>query len=88
MNHYTECDHHNLSESLKCASFKWLLSYDDVPKIREIYQGFDLYNFPLAYTASNVRNGVELITHSRNIKFPERPVIKRGKNNDIGLIKI
>ncbi len=88
MNHYTECDHHNLSESLKSASFKWLLSYDDVSKIREIYQGFDLYNFPLAYTASNVRNGVELITHSRNIKFPERPVIKRGKNNDIGLIKI
>lgn len=88
MNHYTECDHHNLSESLKRASFKWLLSYDDVPKIREIYKAFDLYNFPLAYTASNVRNGMELITHSRNIKFPESPVIKRRKSNNIELVKI
>lgn len=88
MNHYTESDHRNLSKSLKKAPFKWLLSYDDVPKIREIYQGFDLYNFPLAYTASNVKNGVELITHSKNIEFPVTPVIRRGRNNDIELIKI
>ena len=47
----------------------------------------DLYKFSLSYTAQNVKQGSELLTHSRDLLLPEHRNIRR-KGNDIPLIKI
>lgn len=79
MNHYREDDHQQLANYLLHeAAFSWLLSYDDTPQIREKYQALELYRFPLSYTVSEKRTGYELLTHDRNIHFPEVPQIKRN----------
>ena len=81
MNHYTNDDHVCLAEYLqKEANFNWVLSYDDVIPIRELYKEYDMYRFPLKYTVERKRVGYELLTHSTNICFPNNLQINRKQN--------
>lgn len=89
MNHYTENDHRQLARYLQNdADFTWILSYDDVPQIRELYSDFNLYRFSLKYTVETKRTGYELLTHSRNIYFPENIEIRRSRRDNINLTRI
>lgn len=81
MNHYRHEDHEHLANFLKKAEFNWMLSYDNVEPIRNLYKGFDLYQFNLIYTAQDVKQGSELLTHSKKIALPANPCIKRPKNS-------
>lgn len=84
MNHYTDKDHKELASFLQNeAHFNWVLSYDDVPQIREMYMNSDLYRFPLKYTVSKKQVGYELLTHSDNIHFPESLTIRRIHSKNI-----
>lgn len=84
MNHYTDRDHEELAHYLQNeAHFNWVLSYDDVPQIREMYANSDLYRFPLKYTVSKKQVGYELLTHSDNIQFPEILEIRRTYSKNI-----
>ena len=84
MNHYTDKDHKGLASFLQNeAHFNWVLSYDDVPQIREMYMNSDLYRFPLKYTVSKKQVGYELLTHSNNIHFPESLTIRRIHSKNI-----
>lgn len=89
MNHYTDEDHRNLAKFLQnSAHFRWILSYDDVPQIRELYSSLELYRFPLKYTVEMKRIGYELLTHSQNIIFPESLQIKRPQSGIIHIERI
>lgn len=89
MNHYTDKDHKGLASFLQNeAHFNWVLSYDDVPQIREMYMNSDLYRFPLKYTVSKKQVGYELLTHSRTIEFPEKPEIRRTHSKNIIIERI
>jgi DNA adenine methylase len=82
MNFYKHADHLTLAKCLKeIDKFEWVLSYDNVQEIRELYSDFKLYEFNLFYTAQNVKKGSELLTHSGNIFLPESMRI----NNSIKL---
>jgi len=82
MNFYKHSDHVNLSQCLKAIDkFKWILSYDNVAEIRELYFDLKLYEFSLVYTAQNIKKGSELLTHSHNLLLPESNRI----NNSIKL---
>ncbi len=39
-------DHERLADILKKVTGKWLLSYNDVPEIRELYGGFEIFATP------------------------------------------
>lgn len=89
MNHYTIDDHICLAEYLqKEANFKWILSYDDVPKIRELYKECDMYRFPLKYTVESKRIGYELLTHSKEILFLDEMQIYRKQSANINIERI
>lgn len=88
LDYYKKQDHCILSDYLReTTKFKWVLSYDNVFEIRELYKDFDLYEFDLKYTANRVKFGAELLTCSKDLILPERKVIRRNEN-DVQLRRI
>lgn len=82
MDYYKKQDHAKLAEYLKdTTKFKWVLSYDNVSEIRELYNGYDLYEFNLKYTANVVKSGAELLTYSKDLLLPDSHVIRRKERN-------
>ena len=68
------CSYHvdlgNRLKSMKDAA--WVLTYDDCPEIREIYQGWTTIRpFSLRYSAANRRGGKEVLIVPRWMKLPE-----------------
>ena len=89
MNHYSKKDHERLSIYIQNeAPFKWVLSYDDVSQIREMYMNSELFRFPLKYTVSKKQVGYELLTHSGNLIFPENPIIRMTHSKNISIERI
>ena len=85
---YNHNDHQALADYLtNTTKFKWILSYDNVNEIREMYKGFDLYEFFLNYTVQEIKRGSELLTHSKGLILPKELEIKR-KGHNIPLILI
>jgi DNA adenine methylase len=87
LNYYQHKDHLKLSNYLRKASFNWVLSYDNVPEILSMYADHPLYQFDLSYTAHDVKNGSELLTHSAGLKLPIPLMIKKRGGN-INLLEI
>lgn len=88
MNYYKHDDHVQLANYLRSAThFSWVLSYDNVPEILELYATFPLYQFDLCYSAQSIKKGSELLTHSNNIRFPDAISIKR-KSGKIHILEI
>ncbi len=52
----TESDHERLAEQLKQASFNWTLSYDDHPKIRDLYSWARIASFDMTPTVQTSRS--------------------------------
>lgn len=89
MNHYLKRDHEDLAFFLQNeAHFNWVLSYDDVPQIREMYANSELYRFPLKYTVSKKQVGFELLTHSADLLFPNTLEIRRKHSKNITIERI
>lgn len=83
LNYYQHEDHVRLSNYLRrFAAFKWVLSYDNVPEILGLYADCPLYQFSLSYTAQESKKGVELLTHSSNLTFPDSMEIKKRKRRE------
>jgi DNA adenine methylase len=71
LNHYMMNDHRDLSLFLRESHpYKWVMSYDDTPEIREFYKGFRKTRFSLAYSARDRRLGSELLISTKDIVLP------------------
>lgn len=82
MDYYHSSDHRLLADYLKSTmKFDWVLSYDNVKPIRDLYKGYELYEFDLKYTANIKKSGAELLTFSKNIILPCEKRIKRRTEN-------
>ena len=67
-NHYNIGDHVKLSEFLKKkARFKWIMTYDNVPEINELYRERNPVSFHLEYHVHTRRTGKELLIYSKNL---------------------
>ena len=49
---FDKADHQRLAKSLETVMGKWLLSYNDHEKIRELYQDYKIRQVPVNYSAS------------------------------------
>jgi len=82
LNYYHHEDHVMLANYLRhSANFNWVLSFDSVPEILELYSDFPLYEFVLNYSVQDSKKGAELLTHSNGISFQNIKVIKRTRRN-------
>ncbi|MCA5997117.1 DNA adenine methylase, partial [Bacteroides thetaiotaomicron] len=53
---------------------KWIVTYDSVSFIMELYDKFRQQKFELNYSASNSGKGQEVMIFSDNIKISEHPL--------------
>jgi len=89
MDYYKHENHVELSRFLgKKHPFRWILSYDNVAEIRQLYSEFPLYNFDLCYTAHEIKNGSELLTHSNNLTLPNPLIIGRTRSQNIPIVSV
>ncbi len=71
LNHYQPEDHAELARFIiKQTSFKWILSYNNVPEIHELYRECERIDFDLDYTAHTRKIGTELLIFSKNLFLP------------------
>ncbi len=72
MNHYKDENHKNVSDKIKAIeNIKWIVSYDNVPEIQELYSECSKKEFSFKHTAYEIRDGKEILFLSDNIKQPE-----------------
>lgn len=65
-------DHEKLGVFLKkCTDFRWIISYDDISFIRNIYKGVKKNQVQMQYSAHKVCIGKELLMSSRNCVLPK-----------------
>jgi DNA adenine methylase len=71
MNHYKEEHHKEVSEKIKSIkNIRWIVSYDNVPEIRNLFSECQKKEFSFKHTAYNIREGHEILFFSKTIKPP------------------
>lgn len=71
LNHYQPDDHAAVAAYLRGASFRWVLTYDNVPQIRRLYSGLRQVPFSLNYSAREASVGREVMVVKDGLVFPD-----------------
>ncbi len=67
LNHYIDKDHKKLLKLLEKSSLKWVMTYDDVSYIQNLYQKMKKDKFTINHSAFKSRRGKEVVIFSDNI---------------------
>ncbi len=67
LNHYIDKDHKKLLKSLEKSSLKWVMTYDDVSYIQNLYDKFKKNKFMINHSAFEARQGKEILIFSDNV---------------------
>lgn len=67
LNHYVDKDHKKLLNLLKISSLKWVMTYDDVSYIHNLYEKFNKNKFTINHSAFEARQGKEILIFSNNV---------------------
>lgn len=71
MSYYRDSDHRDISDQLyRLNHIKWLVTYDNVSFIRDLYHTYRMTEFQLNYCANAPRQGNEVMIYSNNIQIP------------------
>lgn len=71
---YEHKDHARLAELVRGLQCPWMLTYDDVPEIEELYMGLPTYRKGLTYYAQVKRRASELLIISNQLVVPKNLV--------------
>jgi DNA adenine methylase len=69
-NHYGPNDHVAIADVVQRIESPWVVSYDNVAAVRELYAGSDRIEYSLSYSAARRRRGSEVIFVRRGIRLP------------------
>lgn len=70
INHFKPSDHASLSKQVLKLKHRWIMTYDDVPEIEELYRSCPTYKTSLLYSAQVKRQGTELLIVDRALSVP------------------
>jgi DNA adenine methylase len=71
VNHYKTGDHARVAKALRAIASPWILTYDDVEGVRNLYRRQRCYEIQVGYSAQVKRRGNELLILSRGLKPPQ-----------------
>ena len=63
---HKDFDHQNLAELLRDRSSFWLMSYNDCPQIRKLYEGFYFKELSWAYGMNKTRKSSEILISNQS----------------------
>ncbi|MEM3432788.1 MAG: DNA adenine methylase [Candidatus Micrarchaeaceae archaeon] len=71
-NHYQAEDHYRLAQTMRSLPWPWVVSYDDVEAVYELYKGIPCLRYQLHYTAQTRRRRNEVMfLHGLALPPPE-----------------
>ncbi|POD94537.1 DNA methyltransferase [Pectobacterium odoriferum] len=70
-NFYQHEDHVKIAQTLAEIKLPWIVSYDNVNEIKEIYKSFQMADYCLSYTAQDKKKGSEVIIYNDGLIAPE-----------------
>lgn len=79
LNYYNDDDHRNIAQAIKKFKGKWIISYDAVPFIKELYKDYRQEEYYLSYSAGNPAKGREIIVYSDGLIIPDVEIVKKHK---------
>ena len=84
LNYYRDEDHQDIAEVIKKFKGQWIISYDAVDFISELYKGYRQKEYYLSYSAGNPAKGKEIMVYSNGLIIPEAEIVKfkRDKNHN------
>lgn len=69
-NFYNHEDHVQIAGALGEVNHPWIVSYDNVPEIKEIYASYRQDEYLLSYTAQQKKKGSEVMIYGPSIQAP------------------
>ena len=79
LNYYTDDDHRAVAETIKKYKGKWIISYDAVDFIKDLYGDYRQKEYYLSYSAGNRSKGKEIMVYSEGLTLPKEEIIKRRR---------
>lgn len=77
MNYYNDQDHLDIYNAItQIENQKWIVTYDKVDFIRDLYMNYHMFEYSLNYSAATVGKGKEYMILSDNCILPPDSPIK------------
>lgn len=76
MNYYRDEDHKDIAEAIQKFKGQWIISYDAVDFISELYRDYRQKEYYLSYSAGNPSKGKEIMVYSNDLILPEAEIVK------------
>ncbi len=79
-NHFEEATHKRLAQAItEEVQLPWLVSYDNVEKIKEFYNGHEMAEFSLSYSAAKRYKGTEIMIFCNPEARPSQEEMSKNK---------
>ena len=84
LNYYHDEDHTDIAEAIQKFKGQWIISYDAVDFISELYKDYRQKEYYLSYSAGNPAKGKEIMVYSDGLVIPDAEIVKlkRCKNSN------
>lgn len=76
LNYYRDEDHKDIAEAIQKFKGQWIISYDAVDFISELYKDYRQKEYYLSYSAGNPSKGKEIMVYSNGLILPEAEIVK------------
>lgn len=83
LNYYNDEDHKDIAKAIKKYKGKWIISYDSVNFISELYKGYRQKEYYLSYSAGNPAKGKEIMVYSDGLVIPDVDIVKVPKVKNV-----
>lgn len=82
LNYYNDDDHRAIAQAIKKYKGKWIISYDAVPFLKDLYKDYRQQEYYLSYSAGNPSKGKELMVYSNGLVLPGEEIVKLKKKQE------
>lgn len=79
LNYYNDDNHKAIAEAIRKYKGKWIISYDSVDFIKELYKDYRQKEYYLSYSAGNPAKGKEIMIYSNDLEVPAAEIVKERR---------